>query len=558
VPRFSVSPDGKLVAFEARTGEGKPYQLWIRRLDSNDAQPLVTAPPASSNALQGFFWSPDSRHLGFFDEPAAKMKKIDVQGGTPQSLLDVSGNQYSGTWNTDGVILFSSTTTNGVQRISANGGVPSPATTIARTQSGTRHLWPQFLPDGRHFLFQTQAGAPETWTVNVGSIDSPDTKMVLQSEFSATFVAPDFLLFMRGNSLFAQHLDLNTFALTGDPSLLAESVSGTPNGRPGFGVSNTGVLVYAKGSESGGSAGSRQLEWIDRSGRRTVLGPPVNALVLRLSPDGKRLAYSDSTGGGSPTDIWIADIERGVRTRLTNDPAADDFPVWSPDGSRVIFGSMRGGVAGIYEKPSNGTMPEQLIYQAPPGYLVAPVDWSRDGQTVFFTQGRDNGSRDVWVLPRNGDGKPHAFLSTPFDEAQAALSPNGRWVTYVSRESGGTVQVIVQSFPNPTVGRLQISTDGGIRPRWRPDGKELYYQDASSRIIAVPVAADSTFQVGKSSELFQVTLGFGSPPVAFPYDIAPDGRRFVLSEPIAAGVGPVPDNPNPLSVILNWTSLITN
>ena len=554
VPRFAVSPDGQFLAFEASVGRGKPFQMWIRRLDSTEAQPL--APVATdSNALQGFFWSPDSKYVGFFDQLTGKLKKIDLQGGPPQTICDVGGNNYGGTWNADGVILLSSSATNGVLRVSANGGVPTQVTTLDKTQQETRHGSPRFLPDGRHFLYHVQKGGPETWAVYVGSLDSADRKMLIQSEFSAEFAPPNVLLFIRGNALFAQRVDLKTFDPTGEPLLLAAAVGGAANGRAGFHASNNGVLVYSKESDLGAG---RQLLWVDRAGNRTgPLGPRLNALTLKFSPDGKSIAFSD-TSSGEANDIWIHDVDRGLRTRLTTDAASDDNPVWSPDGSQLIFNSTRDGVSGLYQKPANGATPERLLYKSEPRSLLAVRDWSHDGRFVLFDKNPASGaSRDLWVMPLSGDRKPFPYLVSGFDKSQAALSPNARWVAYVSIESG-LLQVVVQPFPDPSKGKWQVSTDGGIRPRWRADGKELYYQNRSGEIVAVSVTTDQQFEVGKSTPLFRTSFTFQSPPIAFPYDAAPDGERFVISEPIGpvSGQGGFAYGVSPLTVVLNWLSLL--
>jgi eukaryotic-like serine/threonine-protein kinase len=549
VPRFAVSLDGKFLAFEASSGAGKPYQIWIRRLDSGESQPL--SPVATdTNAIQSFFWSPDSRYIGFFDEPAGKMKKIDIQGGPAQTIFDVAGNQYGGTWNAQGVILFSSTVTNGLQRVSANGGTAVQVTTLDKSQQETAHLWPQFLPDGRHFLYQVQKGTRENWSVYVGSLDSNDRKMLIQSEYSAEIAPPNVLLYMRGETLFAQTVDLRTFELTGEPVLIAESVGGTVNGRPGFHASNSGLVVYGSGTES---SGGRALWWVDRSGKRSEpLGAPLNGQTLRLAPDGTRIALSDTTASG--TDIWIHDAARNIRSRLTTDAAPHDNPIWSPDGSQIIFNSTRDGISGLYEKASSGATAERLLYKSEAGTDVFALDWSRDARFVLFakTNPKDKNIRDLWVLPLASDQKPYPYLATGFDKYNAALSADGRWLAYSSKESG-MYQVVVQPFPDASAGKWQISAQGGMKPRWRADGKEIYYLDRTSRIIAVSVTADQKFAVGKANTLFQTALGFQALPNTTPFDVAPDGQRFMISEGRGARVS---NNPAPLQVILNWPSLL--
>jgi Tol biopolymer transport system component len=549
VPRFAVSPDGKYLAFEANSAAAKPFQLWMRPLDSINAQPIaVTA--ATDIAIQGLFWSPDGHYVGFFDEIDKKLKKVDIRGGAPQTLADVPGNQYGGTWNAEGVILVASITTRGVQRVSANGGVPAQVTTLDRLLMESAHLWPHFLPDGNHFLYHAQTGNPETWAVYVSALDSTERRMLVQSERMAAFAPPNFLFYMRGTTLLAQTLDMKTFELHGEPVLISQSVAGTPNGRAGFSVSNTGVLVYATGAAI---AANRQLLWVDRSGKRSdPVGPSLNSTALKLSPDGTRAALQEIVNPAF-ADIWIHDLGRNLKSRLTTDAAADQNPIWSRDGSHVIFNSTRDGIAGLYEKPSNGATPERLLLKAEPGMLMASQDWSRDGQWVLFTKAKAETGlvRDVWVLPLTGDQKPSPYLATPFDETHPTLSPNGRWLAFASNESG-TYQIIVRPFPDPLAGKVQISTDGGIRPRWRDDGKELFYQDSRGRIVATAVTANERFEVGPSTPLFQTPLAFASPAPGLPYDVAPDGRRFLISLPLADS------NPNssPLTVVLNWTSAL--
>jgi Tol biopolymer transport system component/predicted Ser/Thr protein kinase len=552
VPRFALSPDGKYLAFEANSGPGTPFQLWIRPLDSTDAQAVAVSPNA--NAIQGLFWSPDSRFVGFFDGIEQKLKKVDIGGGAPQSLADVPGSLSGGTWNEEGVILVASAETKGIQRVSANGGVPVQVTSVDESQQESRHLWPHFLPDGRHFLYQAQTTKPEEWAVYVGSLDSPERTKIVQSQYMAAFAAPDVVVFLRETTLLAQRLDLKTYALTGEPLLIAPSVAGTPDGRVGVSVSNNGVLAFAFGTAT---TGNRQLVWIGRDGKQSErLGDPLNATTVKLSPDGKRAALQDSVGS-APSDIWAFEIDRDLRSRLTTDAAADQNPIWSRDGSQVIFNSTRDGVSGLYQMPSNGATSEQLILKGESQMVLASQEWSKDGQWVLFTQARTDraSSRDIWVLPmsndqKSSDRKPLPYRATPFDEAQPALSPDGRWLAYTTNESG-TYEIEVRSFPDPSGGRWPISKEGGMRPRWAADGKELFYQDSRGNIVAVSVAGGQTFQVGTATSLFQTTLLFGLPNT-HPWDVMPDGRRFLMSLPISA----TNSNTVPLTVVVNWATAL--
>ncbi len=560
-PRFSVSPDGKYLVFAAFLGADKTERLWIRRLDSPDAKPIAgTESIQGALAPQSPFWSSDSRSIGFFvqsearDAGTSKLKKVDVQGGPVQALCELPANNAGASWNADGMILVSTQGTNGIQRVPASGGVPVQVTTLDNAQKEIAHLWPQFLPDGRHFLYQAQTAERAQWAIYAGSLDSSNRKMLVRSEY-AQFAAPNFLLYARGDALLAQRLDLGKFELIGEPVLVAESLMRlVSNGRVGFSVSNLGVLVYSSSpAVQTTPAGNRQLVWSDRAGKMSApIGAPVSATALKLSPDAKLVALAESLSG-TALDLWVYDINRGLKTRLTTDPAADSNPVWSPDGSRLVFSSNRDGKGiSLYEKPVSGAVPERLLLEAEQGVNLIPLDISLDETFLVFTKGR-GASRDLWMLPLSGDRKPVPYLATPFDEGGAMLSPNGRWLAYVSNESG-LYQVVVQPFPDPSKGKWQISIGGGLGPRWKRDGRELYYFDATGRIVAVPVSTDSAFQFGKAAPLFEVPFPVAaSLTSSLPYDVAADGQRFLLSVPLNR-VASAP--PTPLTVTLNWTAAI--
>lgn len=284
-----------------------------------------------------------------------------------------------------------------------------------------------------------------------------------------------------------------------------------------------------------GRPASWQLSWIDRTGKtREPIGTPIRTGTLRLSPDGKRVALYEPVAGGL-SDIWIYDLEWNLRTRLTTDPANEDMPVWSPDGSRLIFDSHRGSNAreySLYEQPSNGAIPERLLLQNEPGTTMFSRDWSSDGRWLIFSkrQPASSGARDLWVLPLTGDRKPFPYLVDRFNKGQAALSPNSRWLAHTTNESG-MHQVVVQPFPDPSGGKWQISTSGGAYPRWRRDGRELYYLDPNGRIIAVSVTTDHNFEIGKTTPLFETSIPFPADPsgASYPYDVAPDGQRFLIA-----------------------------
>jgi Tol biopolymer transport system component len=357
---------------------------------------------------------------------------------------------------------------------------------------------------------------------------------------------------------------------------VAENVAYAQNtGAAAFSVSDEGTLIYRRGATAPAST-TRRFVWIDRTGKTSdQLGQPHNGSHPRLSPDGKQIAFHDSVSG-QQSNVWIYDIGRDLRVRLTTDPAGDGFPVWSPDGERLIFASQRrtntaqgessaaapgrrgrGGVeVTLFEKPSNGAVPEQMLLPAEPGKSMFPYDWSRDGRLLVVEKldlaaGSEQG--DLWVVPLTGDRKPFPYLATSFSEGEPALSPDGRWLAYVSNESG-SFQVVVQPFPDPSGGKWQISTKGGHFPRWRRDGREIYYLDPDRQMVAVSVATERKFEVGKSTPLFAAP--FGSPASAgnaltIPYDVSADGQRFLVSAPLTATQAPTQ---TPITVITNWTA----
>jgi Tol biopolymer transport system component len=412
--RMAISPDGTLLAFSASSGAGKPNQIWVRRLDAVNATLL-----AGTEGVESLFWSPESRFVGFFADQ--KLKKSDITGGLPQALCSATGTVLSGTWSRDGVILFSSSTTNGIRRVSAEGGEPLQVTAVDEPQA--RHYWPRFLPDGRHFLFFNPDTAPDKHGIHVGSLDSKDAKRMVRSDSVAEVVPPNGLVFIRDTALFTQTFDRSALEVRGDAVRIEENVTVDRNsGRAGFSVAGNGVLVFAPGS--GVSAGA-DLEFrvFDRTGKEFGrVGGTWAYRGLDLSPDGKHIAAHrhDDRGG----DIWITDLENGSHSRLTFEPAQHNTsPIWSPDGTHIAFGSLRHGLWGIYQKASSGVGAEELIFESKSQIL--PMDWSRDGQTIVFWLRDLRTSGDLWRLPLQGDRKPVPFFADAC--RRATLPAFSRW-----------------------------------------------------------------------------------------------------------------------------------
>jgi dipeptidyl aminopeptidase/acylaminoacyl peptidase len=368
-------------------------------------------------------------------------------------------------------------------------------------------------------------------------------------------MAPGFLLYLNGSELMARPFDADRLEFTGEPISVADDIA-IQGGISAFYASNAGSLVYQ--TRAGGFG--RQLLWMDRNGKPVPpSGQSANTTHVRLSPDGGRIAYPLGEVNRD-ADIWIHDIERNVPTRVTSQTGGKRYPVWSPDGSRLAFGSNQGipRAWSLREKASNGTGEEKVLLNAEPGFAVLPDDWSGDGRYIVFekykdgTEGRGVSSRQgstgsLWILPMKGDSKPITYLADKFDHGHAALSPNGRWLAYTSNESG-SYQVFVQSFPNPSEGKWQISTEGGMAPHWKRDGSEIYYLDTNRRIVMVPVAAGNSFAAKKPEPLFTTAISFPLYPNFIPYDVAPDGQRFLLSSPT---FDPALAR---LKVVMNWTN----
>jgi dipeptidyl aminopeptidase/acylaminoacyl peptidase len=400
------------------------------------------------------------------------------------------------------------------------------------------------LPDGRHYLYLALSGQQANNAIYVMSLDSPETRRLLSgAEAGATYAPPGYLLFLRGTTLMAQPFDAERLELTGEPHPIAENVIFNIVPRlAGFSVSDNGVLVYRSNASA-----NTQLTWFDRAGRPLgTVGPTADQRNHALSPDGRRVAVGRIDLDAGTRDIWLIDLERGTNTRFTSDPSNDAFPLWSPDGSRIVFSSQREtGLAAIYQKPASGTGSEELFVQA--NLPVIPTDWSRDGQYLLCQTSNDPKTHfDLWVLPLSGERKLIPLFQTEFNEVQGQFSPDARWVAYASNESG-RLEIYVQSFP-PGRGKWQISTNGGAQPQWRRDGRELFYMSGDLKLMAVEIrAAPNRFEASLPRPLFNlhiVTL----PVVRNHYAVSADGQRFLVNTLVEESA------PSPLTVVMNWTA----
>jgi eukaryotic-like serine/threonine-protein kinase len=526
-----ASPDGRKIVFAA-DGDGKRL-IWIRPLDSIDARPL----PGTEGVLRPF-WSPDSRFVAFF--AGGKLKKVDISGGPPQTICEAP-NGADGSWNEDGVILFDGRGTDPIWRVPAGGGVAKTEIGVDQKAGIFGVGWPEFLPDGRRFLYMVIGESPQDQMLTVGTLDSKDAKPLFKATSRVMYAAPGYLLFVREHTLVAQRFNLDSLSLEGEAIPLGEGLGVDDVGLASFSVSRNGLLAFRAGELQG-----RRLVWMDRSGKET---PAIDAIGgyrdTSLSPDGKRLAY-DATNNADRSDLWIRDLTRGVSSRFTFDSADELNPQWSPDGRRIVFTSRAKGPGDLQIKDASGTREaEPLLVSSDEKYVS---DWSRDGRFILFTsRAGDEYGWDIFALPMEGDRKPVPLVKTKFNELFATFSPDGKYIAYHSNESGRP-EIYVQEFPEAR-NKWQVSTEGGVQAFWRADGRELFYRNAA-RLMAVPVEAGATFTAGTPVELFQTR--FAAVTTRGLYRPVPDGQRFLVLAPLAR------EAEQPASVVLNWTAALKN
>jgi Tol biopolymer transport system component len=514
----AISPDGRHVVYNTGTGPGT-VQLLIRPVDQLDATPLRGLTSAVSP-----FISPDSRSIGFVRLPGNELQKVSMTGGPAVTVARIQGIMLGASWGPDDTIVFATDTrATGLLRVPAGGGEPTVLTTPDAGHGELHHYWPSFLPGGRAVLFTiVPQGGLENMQVAVLDLRNGQRKTLIRGASQAAYVETGHLVYASAGTLRAVRFDPVRLEVSGDPVPVVEQVLTKPNGTAEFSVSRTGSLVYVTGTASE----TTHLTWVDRAGRPTgTVSPPGPYRNPTLSPDGTRIAVERTDPQSRTQAIWLIELARGVASRFTFDAHNNKFPVWSPDGSRIAFGSDRdGGVFSLYEKPANGATSEVLLLKA--AESAAPYSWAPDGQVLVYRIAEGFASR-LGLLPRAGTQKPHLFEQTPFAQTYAQVSPTGRWITYVSNESGRS-EVYVRSFPTPG-GKYQISRDGGNWPRWRGDGKELFFYGDDGQLTSVPVAGETALEVGTAVPLFRAPLLSGTISFRQQYDVTRDGQRFLLN-----------------------------
>jgi len=530
-----LSPDGKYFAFTATDSTGK-NGLYLRGIDDLSPHRL----PETDGASQPF-WSPDDRFIAF--AAGGKLKKIDVAGGVPVTICDAPFSR-GGTWNNDGMIVFAPGPSNPLVMVPAKGGNLVRVTTLDSSRGENSHRWPWFLPDGKHFLYLARTVATgsrnEGDAICVGSIDGKESQVLARTSSNAQF-ASGYLLFTRGGSLVAQRMDEHSFELAGEPITIASGLAFDQSvDRSMFTVSQNGLLLYQTGSVQLGS----KIVFMDRSGKKTgeINSELAEYYLPRLSPDGKKLACYIYDFQSHNADIWIQDLSRGLKTRFTFTPTFETYSVWSPNGREIVYSANSAGKYDLYRKSADGAGTEEALLRNSENKFV--VDWSSDGKFILYTSAENaKGQTDLWILPMSGDKKPFPFLKTEFNEKDARFSPDSKWVAYASDESGKD-EIYVRSFPEGGSKR-QVSVDGGDSPRWRRDGKELYYFSLDNKMMAADISyREGAMEIEHVRPLFELPAIVAQPYAD--YDVFPDGKKFLVNVPFES------QNSTPLTLVVNW------
>jgi serine/threonine protein kinase/Tol biopolymer transport system component len=533
-PAVAISPDGTHLAYVA--SQGGTQQIYLRAMDSLEAKPI----PSTEGATAPFF-SPNGQWIGFF--ASGKLKKISVSGGAALILGDAA---YSGgaSWGSQGMIAFTPTgNVSALQQLPEAGGTPQPLTRFEK--GDTSHRWPEFLPDGKAVLF---AAGPTAVTftnaqVAVQLVGTRERRNLVQGGMSPRYTPSGHLVYAQGGSLMAVPFDPQRLEVTGTAVPVVEGVLQSPaNGAAQYSVSATGSLVYVPG---GIRATQLHLVWVNRNGTEQPLAAPGHAYFNpRLSPDGRRVAVGITE---SESQIWLYDLSRDTLTRFTFGGNYNPVPVWTPDGKRIAFESNKDGVPNLFWQLADGSGGLERLNTSE--YIQVPTSWSPDGKVLAFMEVNPTTRVDIWVLrmgdPSRGSGQvrnAQPFLRTPFDEGAAGFSPDGRWLAYMSDESG-RYEIYVQPYPGPGE-KWQVSTEGGSEPVWNPSGRELFYRNGD-KMMAVDIANQPGFAAGKPRILFEGRYQ-QSPVQSADYDVSPDGQRFLMLKPTEQAA------PTQINVVQNW------
>ncbi|HWR84280.1 MAG TPA: protein kinase [Candidatus Deferrimicrobium sp.] len=522
-----LSPDGSMIAFQAVDTTGQTG-IYIRPLNSLEPHLLVKIQGENSRP----FWSPDSKQLAFFE--ASQLRKVSIAGGLAQIVCEATG--ADGSWGSDGIILFDGNRSDSIRQVPASGGVPSAASRIDHEAGENMAAWPCFLPDGKHFLFLADNDSSSSeYALKVGSTQSLDAATLTRVNSRVEY-ADGYVLYLKNELLVAHPFDPEALKLTDEPVPLSGSISALGE-RALFSVSDDGTLIYQRGQ----SGGSRSIIRLNRRGDSAVaIGPPGRYLDFALSPDDARLAYGLESDQQNTIDIWVRDLKRDVASRLTFGPGLNAWPVWSHDGSKVIFTSNRSpGRFSVWQRNANGTGSDEKIFASDTND-VSVTNISLDGSiaVLWVQQGGD-----IWLLNMI-TGKAEPLLANPYSEARGVLSPNGRFLAYQTDETDRP-EVYVREL-SATGGKWQISTQRGRAPQWRDDGRELYYITPEFDFMVVPISYEHGLEIGTPVRLFNQRYIFSGGYTLAPYAVSSDGQHFYVLAPAEQG------NAAEFIVVQNW------
>jgi Tol biopolymer transport system component len=530
---IAVAPNGHTIAVVAYLESARKNAIWIYDVGSPAARSL----PDTAGATFPF-WSPDGRTVAFFAD--GKLKKLELSGGPVQTICDAPSGR-GGAWNKQGLIVFTpdARLAGGLYRVPASGGTPVLISTPDRSRGEDSHRYPMFLPDGKHFLYMTPSfsGQKGVDAIFVGSLDSNEKHFVLEADANAAYAAPGYLVFYRDKALLAQPFDLKRFAVTGEPTTILTDIENLlPVKWVVFGVSGSGLLA----AQTGSAVSLSQPLWFNRKGKELgAIGQPAVYGNVSLAPTGREVAVNKTDSLSLNTDIWTYDLQRETAKRLTFNTAFLASPIWSPDARRLIYFSNQSHGNDLYMKDSDGAREEKLILHTE--FDQFANDWSRDAKFILYTRGSE-----LWVVTYP-ELKSSLFLKSPSIVAGAQFSPNGKWVSYASNETGRW-EIYVTSFPEAR-GKWQVSSSGGEQPRWRADGKELFFLSADNKMMGAPVTTETNFDSGTPGALFQADPRQpNSSRDQFVYDVSKDGQRFLILTQVKQAGTP------PMTVVLNWTA----
>jgi serine/threonine protein kinase/Tol biopolymer transport system component len=540
VPSFALSPDGRALVYAARLPGARPL-LWLRSMDQVNAHPL-----AGTEGAQNPIWSPDANWIAFFAD--GKVKKIPAAGGAVQTVAQTNADFRGASWGTADTILFAAGAAP-MMSVNSAGGTVTPVTRIDPARHEASHRNPQMLPDGRHFLYSIFGASPDVNGIYVGSLDGNTKKQLIHVSTNAVYADPGYVLFVDGDTLLGQRFDPARAELEGQPFLVAEHVGRDTAFMSAVSASATGTVAYAGPIVRGGG-----VSWIDRRGG--AIGPagtPDGDYVdFRLSPDEKRLSAAIANPATNSVEVWIADFARRTSTRVASGGPVTASALWSPDGSRLVFRSNRNGLIEFYERSAAGGGNDKLLLSGEayatariPSFNLVPTDWSPDGRQIVFSAPAPESGNDLWLFPVADARKTAKFLASPAEEMHGNFSPDGGLIAYTSNESG-KFEVYVETVPR-TDRKWPLSTNGGYEPRWRADGREIYYLSDDRKLMAVSVGPGPVFGVPQA--LFQTHVPGGANANRTHYVPSHDGNRFLMSTSTDAAASPI-------TVVVNWTAAL--